>query len=241
MIYHFNVTGPNRKKLANLIGEHIGQKPKYLGVPSCAYQIGSYTLSKDGALSWSDLDDADPAHLEKSCSLIQALEKLGYRSEEAEFYEQQQVDIDINAENSDEPIDVSISLPRAMFDEVSLKNLEAIIQSKGTLMKRAFKTESLELKLDEEKVTFPWFSEEDPVGIAACTVFVEKIAEMAIKQTRISAKEKEVVNEKYEFRCFLLRLGLIGDEYKGVRKQLLKNLSGSAAFKCGHKKGGDVA
>ena len=151
------------------------------------------------------------------------------------------MDIDINAENPDEPIDVSISLPRAMFDEVSLKNLEAIIQSKGPLMKRAFKTESLELKLDEEKVSFPWFSEEDPVGIAACTVFVEKIAEMAIKQTRISAKEKEIVNEKYEFRCFLLRLGLIGDEYKGVRKQLLKNLSGSAAFKCGHKKGGDVA
>lgn len=25
------------------------------------------------------------------------------------------------------------------------------------------------------------------------------------------------------------------------KKQLLKNLSGSAAFKCGHKKGGDVA
>lgn len=37
MIYHFNVTGPDRKKLANLIGEHIHQKPKYLGVPSCAY------------------------------------------------------------------------------------------------------------------------------------------------------------------------------------------------------------
>ena len=241
MTHHFNVSGTDRRNLAKAISRHLGIEAKYLGVPSCAYQIGSYTLSKDGALSWSDLDDADPAHLDESCSLIQALEKLGYRSEEAEFYEQQQVDIDINAENPDEPIDVSISLPRAMFDEVSLKNLEAIIQSKGTLMKRAFKTESLELKLDEEKVSFPWFSEEDPVGIAACTVFVEKIAEMAIKQTHISAKEKEVVNEKYEFRCFLLRLGLIGDEYKGVRKQLLKNLSGSAAFKCGHKKGGDVA
>ena len=128
MTHHFNVSGTDRKKLAKAISRHLGIEAKYLGVPSCAYQIGSYTLSKDGALSWSDLDDADPAHLDESCSLIQALEKLGYRSEEAEFYEQQQVDIDINDENSDEPIDVSISLPRAMFDEVSLKNLEAIIQ-----------------------------------------------------------------------------------------------------------------
>ena len=62
---------------------------------------------------------------------------------------------------------------------------------------------------------------------------------MAITQKRISAKQKEIVNEKYEFRCFLLRLGLIGDEYKAQRKFLLKNLSGSAAFKSGHKKGGE--
>ena len=123
MTHHFNVSGADRRNLAKAISEHLGVEAKYLGVPSCAYQIGSYTLSKDGALSWSDLDDADPDHLEKSCSLIQALEKLGYRSEEAEFYEQQQVDIDINAENPDEPFEVSISLPRAMFDEASMKNL----------------------------------------------------------------------------------------------------------------------
>ena len=61
----------------------------------------------------------------------------------------------------------------------------------------------------------------------------------AEQESLVQIKEKEIVNEKYEFRCFLLRLGLIGDEYKDVRKQLLKNLSGSAAFKCGHKKGGE--
>ena len=40
-------------------------------------------------------------------------------------------------------------------------------------------------------------------------------------------------NEKYAFRCFLLRLGFIGAEYKTARKILLKNLSGSSAFKNG--------
>ena len=47
------------------------------------------------------------------------------------------------------------------------------------------------------------------------------------------AKEKEVENDKYAFRCFLLRLGFIGSEYKEERRILLKNLSGSSAFKGG--------
>ena len=41
---------------------------------------------------------------------------------------------------------------------------------------------------------------------------------------------------EYAFRCFLLRLGFIGDEYKAVRKILLANLSGSSAFKNGSRK-----
>ena len=59
---------------------------------------------------------------------------------------------------------------------------------------------------------------------------------MAQKQKRAVAKEKAVENEKYAFRCFLLRLGMIGDDYKTSRKILLQNLTGSSAFKCGHRK-----
>ena len=55
----------------------------------------------------------------------------------------------------------------------------------------------------------------------------------------ITAKPKENENEKYAFRCFLLRLGFIGDEYKTDRKVLLANLDGSSAFKAGAKKGGE--
>lgn len=45
------------------------------------------------------------------------------------------------------------------------------------------------------------------------------------------AKEHAVENEKYNFRCFLFRLGLIGPEYKSTRKILLQNLEGSFAFR----------
>ena len=54
---------------------------------------------------------------------------------------------------------------------------------------------------------------------------------MAKNQKRITAKPREDENEKYAFRCFLLRLGFIGDEFKEDRKILLKNLDGSSAFK----------
>lgn len=38
-------------------------------------------------------------------------------------------------------------------------------------------------------------------------------------------------NEKYTFRTWLLRLGLIGDEFKTARHHLLKNLDGNIAWK----------
>ena len=59
---------------------------------------------------------------------------------------------------------------------------------------------------------------------------------MARAQKRITAKEKDTDNDKYAFRCFLLRLGFIGESFKQERKILLRNLSGSGAFKNGNPK-----
>ena len=59
------------------------------------------------------------------------------------------------------------------------------------------------------------------------------LQKQAKKAKRCNAKEKEIVNEKYEFRCFLLRIGFVGSEYKYARKILLSRLEGSAAFKNG--------
>lgn len=56
---------------------------------------------------------------------------------------------------------------------------------------------------------------------------------MARSMKRVSGKPTETDNDKYAFRCFLLRLGFIGDEYKAARKILLKNLTGNSAFRHG--------
>ena len=98
-------------------------------------------------------------------------------------------------------------------------------------MKHAFLKDELKIEVDEEKISFPWFDLKDDEHVKAYSQFITAITKMAKEQKRILNREKEVENEKYAFRCFLLRLGFIGDEYKKTRKILLENLSGSAAFK----------
>jgi hypothetical protein len=75
----------------------------------------------------------------------------------------------------------------------------------------------------------------DADEVKAYSHLIAALCEMSKNQKRISATEKAVDNEKYAFRCFLLRLGFIGNEYKTERKILLRNLSGSSAFKGGAK------
>ena len=56
---------------------------------------------------------------------------------------------------------------------------------------------------------------------------------MAEKAVRVNTKDKPVDNEKFAMRTFLNRIGLSGMEYKPLRKELMRNLSGDGAFRYG--------
>ena len=106
------------------------------------------------------------------------------------------------------------------------------MESKSVLIKKALGAETLELEITDDTVRFPWFADgTDPDAVKAYTHFVAALCEMARVQKRINAREKVADNDKYAFRCFLLRLGFIGEAYKQERKILLKNLSGNSSFK----------
>ena len=129
-------------------------------------------------------------------------------------------------------IGLVIEIPRSSFTDTALENLKRLVESKGRLIKKALGAEMLELEITDDKVQFPWFEDgTDPDAVKAYTHFVAALCEMSRVQKRVTAKEKETDNDKYTFRCFLLRLGFIGAEYKDERKILLKNLTGSSAFK----------
>jgi hypothetical protein len=67
--------------------------------------------------------------------------------------------------------------------------------------------------------------------IKAYIQFCLAMTHQALTQKKASARKTETDNEKYAFRCWMLRLGLIGDEFKTCRHHLLKNLTGNAAWR----------
>ena len=67
--------------------------------------------------------------------------------------------------------------------------------------------------------------------IKAYIQFCLAVAHQALTQKKASARKTETDNEKYAFRCWMLRLGLIGDEFKTCRLHLLKHLTGNAAWR----------
>ena len=129
-----------------------------------------------------------------------------------------------------EPVGLTVEIP---LHKVAVGNLTKLLEAKGNLIRKALGITDLRVEVLEDRVAFPWFSQVDADSAAAYTHFISALCEMSRNAKRVTATEKPVDNEKYAFRCFLLRLGFIGSEYKAERKILLKNLSGSSAFKNG--------
>ena len=225
MKIHYSITKEQRKKMVEIVGRTLGVQPIYCGAPTFAYKVGAFEITRDGSICFGD--EADEAEVER---MRTALREAGFVAEEDET-EMPTAEVDSEEDS------LAISLPRRFFTETALKNLDALLASKGHLIQKAFNIEKATYTLTEETIKFAWFHgkiAEDTVR--AYTDFISKLCEMAQKQKRAVAKEKAVENEKYAFRCFLLRLGMIGDDYKTSRRILLQNLTGSSAFKCGHRK-----
>ena len=123
-------------------------------------------------------------------------------------------------------------MPKDDMTLTAMENLRRLVASKATLLKKSLGTDILPITEHADRIEFGWFRPtDDQTEITAYYQLVQGLCELARTQKRVSATEQEVENEKYAFRCFLLRLGFIGSEYKEARKILLKNLSGNAAFR----------
>jgi len=59
------------------------------------------------------------------------------------------------------------------------------------------------------------------------------MSHQALKQRAAKPAKPDTDNEKYTFRCWLLRLGFIGPEFESTREHLTKNLSGNGAWRHG--------
>ena len=218
MKLHYNATGPDRKELVGVISQTLGMKPVYKGMPTSAYAVDNILVEKDGTVVYDERTDQDTIE-----AVIIALAAAGFHAE-------------TGTEEPEKPTGVAIQMPLSIFTESQLQNLYALVAAKGSLIKKALGAEKLPINVVGNKLDFPWFPRyESPDEVKAYMHLVTAICDMARNQKRITAKEKPVDNDKYAFRCFLLRLGFIGNECKAERKILLRNLSGSSAFKSGAK------
>ena len=57
------------------------------------------------------------------------------------------------------------------------------------------------------------------------------MSELAKELKSASPKPQQTENERYAFRCWMLRLGFIGEEFKTAREILLKNMTGNGAYR----------
>lgn len=229
MRIEFNVTGAKRKELAASLSELMDMPAEYQYMPTCAYKISYFTVTKDGALEFDE-----PLTEEQLEKLMEFLGSRDFTAAEmptaAADSETKETAEEADSAPQGENLGLTIGFP---LDAVMVGNLTKLIEAKGSLIKKALNLDALPIEVTEDKVNFPWWDTmpEDFEEITAYTNFLAALCRMSKEQKRITAKEKAVDNEKYAFRCFLLRLGFIGAEYKKDRKILLKNLTGSSAFK----------
>ena len=213
----FTLESKQKPKLAQEIGNLLRTAPHYERVPSCAYDIAGYRLDKEGVLHISEGAE------ETTKDLILQLRERGFQ-DDAEITEEVPVQQD----------KLTIVIPRESLTDTALENLQKITANKQTLFQRAFRMDSTEIEITDEKINFTWFPYTvDGDDIAAYTQFISRLCDMARDAKRVSSKPIETDNDKYPFRCFLLRLGFIGKEYKTARKILLRNLTGNSAFRYG--------
>ena len=240
MKLNYNVTGAPRKSLVAAVSQHLNTPAKYLGMPSTAYEVGGYTITKTGELIGPD-----------NLDLEDALQQQGFNAEEREYDEPDTYEsglggigateiIDLRdcetADNDAEKGTLTIEIPIERFSQAALDNLAKLMASKAVLIKQALGVDALPVEKGEHKLRFGWFPyTEDPDEVNAYAQFISLLCDTAKNKKRVTAKEHPTDNMKFAMRVWLISLGMVGDEYKAARKILLRNLSGNSSFSKGKR------
>ena len=190
MKIEFNRMGADRKALVQAAGEILGVKPKYLGMPTAAYEVGRFRIDRNGTVEPDGC--VDSGELE---SLLERLAEKGIAPVPSETAQEagtaalgKTAKYAEGAENGPHGADtgLTVAFPRESFTDAALENLQKLVEAKGSLIKKALGADSLPVEVDGEKVSFPWFSETDGRMAAAYTHFISALCDMARNQNAVS-------------------------------------------------------
>ena len=207
-IFSQKVIGQERKIIAAVIAETLDVGVKYAGVPTFAYEAGGWEIGKDNVIKSPETEFSEAKTLR---SVIEALKKAGFIAEGS----------------------AAVTFSKEGYMETTLENISNLIKSKESLLKKALGIdEDILVTGTETEISFAFYAATLKADeLLAYIALTWKLSEQAKTQKYANPKEKPAENEKYAFRCFLLRLGFIGDIFKNERKALLARLEGNGAFR----------
>ena len=229
----------NRKDIVKAVSEIIGHPSKYLGVPSCRYQVGDCFIEKNGEVVTED---------EKTGEVVAAgLLARGLVDEPETAGNRMTVEFpmaDMTALNLKNLIflihsrqylinksagETFLTISRTLVKELQcneFENLEGVI-----LALRAYEDENRGFSVNGDKLEFRFPCTDDPVREKAYRDLAAAVVRQARGQKRIDPDERIEENEKYYMRIWLLRIGFGGKEMKDSRNALMLNLKGHSAFR----------
>lgn len=180
MRIEFNKTGAERKALVKAISEITGVAAVYKYMPTCAYEIDYFTVTKDGALEFDDR--ADNEEIE---TLLKQLAERGFTAAEMSDAAAEKVSKDAVAEPQGESVGLTVTIP---LDKVAVGNLTKLLDAKGSLIKKALGIAELPIEIGEDAVSFSWFDTcVDADTAKAYTDFIAALCRMSKEQKRINA------------------------------------------------------
>ena len=185
------IVGQERKAIASVIAEALEGQVRYTGAPGFAYEADGWTIDRDSVVHSPKISLNE---IKTIRSVIDELNVEGFSAEGT----------------------MTITLSLEGFSAISLENLRNMLASKETLIKKALSLDrELEVFAENDEIAFPfWNATLNADEVQTYITLVKQMAEQAKAQKRVLRIEKPADNEKYAFRCFLLRLGFIGDNFK---------------------------
>ena len=226
MTIHFEGASEKRKELVQAFAETTGAESKYLGAPRFDYQVGGYIIHKDGSVDADDLMDSKEIGL-----TLHALRAKGFLTTDSEWAQMEEPPVQQELPQSIPQEDgIALSFPKEGLNAENLANVRKLIAAKAQLIKLALELDELPIEEEDDKLTFTWLPITAPHEmVEATSQLLAAIIKLAKRLKRVTVVERETDNPRYTFRCFLLRLGFIGDAYKTTRKYLMKGIPGNGS------------
>jgi len=136
-----------------------------------------------------------------------------------------------------EPDRLTIEYPLTNITDEVLANLRKMVTAKEAILKISLGAEELPIFLTPTALKFPWFT--GPFNENAAHDYAQFIAclvETAKRKKRVTAQPTNSDNFRFSCRVWLISLGMVGREFDGIRKRMIKPLSGNSGFRYGTPK-----